>query len=243
MGNMIPKIIHYCWFGKKEQPDMVKEYIKSWRKNCQDYEIVLWNEDNFDINSNDYVKEAYAQKKYAFVSDYVRLYALKEYGGIYFDTDIEVKKNLDVFLKYNFVIGFEAVERVATAVIMTEKDNDIIEEWLMYYQNRHFVMNNKTDETPNVEWITNRLKECGLILNGKRQEIVKDQMIVYEKNIFSPYSVGDKKREYEDSYSVHWCDGSWVTGKNKRRIYFIRLIKKILGTNGYEAIRRKIKGI
>ena len=240
---MIPKIIHYCWFGKNEQPVMVKKYIESWKKNCPDYKIILWNEENFDVQSNEYVKEAYFQKKYAFVSDYVRLYALKKYGGIYLDTDVEIQRNLDVFLKYDFVVGFEAIERVATAIIMAEKDNNIINDWLANYQTRHYILNKKADETPNVVWLTNKLRECGLVLNGKRQGLIDNNVMVYEKEIFCPYSVGDKKNTYNDAYTVHWCDGSWITGKNKRRILFIKLIKKMFGTDVYEVIRRKIKGI
>ena len=98
---MIPKIIHYCWFGRNSLPDDVKEYIATWKKYCPDYQIVEWNEDNFDVNSCDYVKEAYGAKKWAFVSDYVRLYALYTMGGVYMDTDVEVVKPLDGLLKYN----------------------------------------------------------------------------------------------------------------------------------------------
>ena len=98
MKEKIPKIIHYCWFGKGPKPELVLKCIASWEKYLPDYEIKEWNENNFDINSNIYCKEAYERKKYAFVSDYVRLYAVYNEGGIYFDTDLEVIKNMDVFL-------------------------------------------------------------------------------------------------------------------------------------------------
>ena len=96
---MIPKIIHYCWFGKNPLSDLAKKCIDSWKKYCPDYEIIEWNEENFDINSNVYVKEAYDSKKWAFVTDYVRLYALDKCGGIYMDTDVELLKGIDVFLE------------------------------------------------------------------------------------------------------------------------------------------------
>ena len=90
--NKIPKIIHYCWFGKKEKPEIVKKCINSWTDKLKEYEIIEWNEDNFEMNSNRFITEAYRLGKYAFVSDYVRLYALYEYGGIYLDTDVEIYK-------------------------------------------------------------------------------------------------------------------------------------------------------
>lgn len=98
---MIPKIIHYCWFGKNDKPKEVKKCLKSWEEYLKDYEIVEWNEDNFDIFNNNYAKEAYEAKKYAFVSDYVRAYVLEKYGGFYLDTDVEVFKSFDELLEKN----------------------------------------------------------------------------------------------------------------------------------------------
>ena len=109
---MIPKVIHYCWFGKKPLPPLAVNCIDSWKKFCPDYEIIEWNEKNFDINSNTYVREAYENKKWAFVSDYVQLYALYNYGGIYMDTDVQVLKPLDAFLNDQAFSGFEAYDRV-----------------------------------------------------------------------------------------------------------------------------------
>ena len=108
MDIRIPKVIHYCWFGRGKLPKLAKKCIKSWKKYLPDYKIIEWNEDNFDINSNQYVREAYEAKKYAFVSDYVRLYALYNYGGIYMDTDVEVIKSLDEFLIHEAFSGFES---------------------------------------------------------------------------------------------------------------------------------------
>ena len=112
--SKIPKIIHYCWFGRGEKPEIVKRCINSWKENLKDYEIIEWNENNFDININNYVKEAYENKKYAFVSDYVRVYALYNMGGIYFDTDVEVFKSLDEFLQEDSFWGFEEKDYIAT---------------------------------------------------------------------------------------------------------------------------------
>ena len=152
---MIPKIIHYCWFGDKEMPAQLKKYIKSWKKYCSDYEIKLWNEENFDINSNQYVKEAYENKKYAFVTDYVRLFALYNYGGIYMDTDVEILKPLDGFVQNKAFFGFESKDYIQTALIGSEPSHPIIKEFLDYYWYSHFINNSdECDTTTNVKIIT-----------------------------------------------------------------------------------------
>ena len=114
---MIPKIIHYCWFGKNPLPEETKEFIESWKKYCPQYKIIEWNEDNFDINKLRYTKEAYEHKKWAFITDYVRLYALYYYGGIYMDTDVEVTKPLDCFLEEQGFSGFEMPDKVPTGLM------------------------------------------------------------------------------------------------------------------------------
>ena len=123
---MIPKIIHYCWFGDKELPKLAKKCLASWKKYCPDYQIKCWNESNFDVNSNQYVKEAYENKKYAFVTDYVRLYALYNFGGVYMDTDVEVIKNIDDFLNCKGFSSFESTNLVPTGILASEKELPII---------------------------------------------------------------------------------------------------------------------
>ena len=123
MENYIPKIIHYVWVGGKEKSELAKKCIESWRKYCPDYQIIEWNENNFDMNQNLYLKQAYQAKKFAFVSDYIRLKVLEKFGGIYLDTDIEIAKSLDEFLSHKGVVGFENQVWIATAVIMAEKQS------------------------------------------------------------------------------------------------------------------------
>ena len=135
---MIPKIIHYCWFGGNPLPELAKKCIASWKLYCPDYEIKEWNESNFDLNYCDYVREAYDSKNWAFVSDVARLYALVTEGGIYMDTDVEVIKPLDNLLKYHAVSGFETETTIPTGLIAGEKENPMLKELLYEYKNIHF---------------------------------------------------------------------------------------------------------
>ncbi|MBQ4032016.1 MAG: glycosyl transferase [Bacilli bacterium] len=130
---MIPKKIHYIWFGKGEKNERVKHCIESWKKYLPDYEIIEWNEDNFDINYNDFTKNAYANKKWAFVSDVARLWVLYNEGGIYMDTDVEVYKSLDPFLNDEGFTGFEDVHYPVTATLGAVKGNPVIKLMLDYY--------------------------------------------------------------------------------------------------------------
>ena len=130
---MIPKKIHYIWFGKGEKNERVKHCIESWKKYLPDYEIIEWNEDNFDINYNDFTKSAYENKKWAFVSDVARLWVLYNEGGIYMDTDVEVYKPLDEFLNDEGFTGFEDVHYPVTATLGAVKGNPVIKLMLDYY--------------------------------------------------------------------------------------------------------------
>ena len=239
--TMIPKIIHYCWFGKSPKSNLHVKCIESWKKYLPDYEIKEWNEDNFNIEYNNYVKQAYECGKFAFVSDYVRLYALYNYGGIYFDLDVEVKKNLDDFLNYDAVFCFESINMVASAVIFSCKRNDLIKDWLDSYSARNFVNGSSFDLTANVYKITELLKKRGFTLNGTTQEI--NNVCLCEKKIFCPYSIGDQiDGDFEDSYTIHWCEGSWFDKKMKRKITLIKIIKKLIGTKNYHLLLGELKG-
>lgn len=237
---VIPKIIHYCWFGGAEKSALHIKCIESWKKYLPDYEIKEWNESNFDVNSVTYVKQAYDAKKYAFVSDYVRLYALDSFGGIYFDLDVEVKKNLNGFLSYDAVFSFESVNMIASAVIFAAAHNKFIEEWLESYKKRTFLTPNGYDLTANVYKITEILTGNGFLMSGETQII--DNICLCEKNIFCPYGIGDDISQIsKDSYTIHWCEGSWFDKKKQSKLMLIKMIKKIVGTKNYYRILKKIK--
>ena len=136
---MIPKVIHYCWFGGNPMPKLAKKCIKSWKKYLPDYEIIEWNESNFDINCCNYVKEAYQEQKFAYVSDYARLKIIYDNGGIYLDIDVEIIKPLDDLLKYDSFFGFENPEFIATGLgFGAVKHNKIVKQMMDEYGNNHY---------------------------------------------------------------------------------------------------------
>jgi len=136
---MIPKTIHYCWFGRNPKPKLAQKCIKSWKKYCPDYEIIEWNEDNFDIASAPlYVRQAYEAKKWAFVTDYVRLSAMTKFGGVYMDTDVEVVKPLDRFLNHDAVSGYESESCIPTGLMACREGFPLFLEFLHYYDEASF---------------------------------------------------------------------------------------------------------
>ena len=178
---MIPKKIHYCWFGRGEKPENVQECLASWSKFCPDYQIIEWNEDNFDIDAYRYTREAYDAKKYAFVSDVARVYALYNFGGIYLDTDVEVLKSFDEILNTGIVLGFEEGDYVATSFMAAEPRHNLFKDFLNSYCNSCFVSSDGTLQTyTNVQKITKMLVEKGLQRNNQLQKLT-DGITVYPK--------------------------------------------------------------
>lgn len=229
---MIPKIIHYCWFGKNPYPKEFLEYFNGWGEKCPDYKIIEWNEENFDINSNIYVKEAYQSKKWAFVSDYVRLWALYNFGGIYLDTDVEVLMPLDSFLDNHAFSGFESNNSVPTGIIGSEKGNQVVKDLLTEYDNKKFILNDGSmNMHTNVEYITQYFKKNGLIPNNQFQ-IIKG-FALYPNEYFCP--MNSRTLEIKctsNTYTIHHFAGSWTEGKTKKR----KAIKKIVGHKGMSFI-------
>ena len=213
---MIPKIIHYCWFGRGKMPKLAKKCIKSWKRYCPDYEIKEWNEDNFDLDMYPYVREAYDNRKFAFVTDVVRLYALYHEGGIYMDTDVEVIKPLDPFLKHTAFSGFEDEENVQTGIMASEIGGLWAKENLDYYNGRHFIMEDGSiDKTTNVTIITNYMLKHGLIQNNTFQDF-PDLITMYPKDFFCPLSwKGKHGLITKNTVTIHHFAGSWLPLKEQ----------------------------
>ena len=254
---MIPKVIHYCWFGRGEKSKLIQKCIKSWEKYCPDYEIIEWNEDNFDINCNIFVKQAYEYKKWAFVSDYARLWALYNYGGIYLDTDVEIIKPIDIFLKHKAFSGFESSKTVPTGIIASEKGQVIIKLWLDWYNDRKFIVDGEMLHEPNVKFMTETLIDKGLVLDNTYQEI--EGFALYPQTYFCPINVDKRKNcKSKNTYAIHHFTSSWRTKtemkkfkKAKRRQawwYYKNLIilpqktvRLILGDDRVNEIKLRIK--
>jgi hypothetical protein len=237
---MIEKKIHYVWMGKGKKSELILNCIKSWKKNLSDYEIIEWNEENFDITSNKYVFEAYQNKKWAFVSDYVRLYALYNYGGIYLDTDMEILKPIDHFLQHRAFSGFESKDYIPTGIMGAEKAHPWIKDLLQYYENKSFIKSDGSfDLTPNVDNITKiTIENYGLRLNNKHQKL-KDDLYLYPKEFFCPSDYGDSLKQKQkkltlNSHSIHHYNGSWLTPIGKFKVK----IRNILGKANIDRLKK-----
>ena len=201
---MIPKKIHYVWLGRGEKSDKIKRCIESWKKYMPDYEIIEWNEDNFDINYNDFTKQSYELKKYAFTSDVVRLYALYTQGGIYMDTDVEVYKPLDEFLNEEGFTGFEDINYPVTATMGCVKGNPVIKMMLDYYDCVDFKMYDDwrefiTNQETSTCIYSNVLGMLGI--NRQKNETQKiKHFTVYPQSYFFTKDEG---------YTYHSFTGSW----------------------------------
>ncbi len=215
---MIPKIIHYCWFGGRPLPDDVLRNIKTWNKYCPGYEIKEWNEKTFDVNCCLYVKQAYDRKKWAFVTDYVRLFALVTEGGIYMDTDVEVLKPLDDLLSNQAFSGFQDEKSIPTGIMASEPNYLFFQELLRDYDQRSFINKDGTNNTiTNVKYITDSCLKKGLILNNRFQVI--DGLALYPADFFCAKSPVDGKLFVnERTYTIHHFAGSWIDKNVKDRI-------------------------
>lgn len=232
---MIPKVIHYCWFGENPYPELTKKCIESWKKFCPDYEFIEWNEDNFDVNCNQYVEEAYDAKKWAFVTDYVRLFALYNYGGIYLDTDMEIIKSIDDFLSYPAFSGFENECMIPTAIMGAHKHNNWIKLLLGYYDKKHFIKPDGTmDLTTNVETITALTREMYNIEFNNTVQYVEDEFIIFPNCYFCPKSYYTGKISISnETRAIHHFNGSWqdepAQGERKRQIRYRRVFGEKIG--------------
>lgn len=259
---MIPKTIHYCWFGGKAIPPSAKKCIKSWKKYCKGYKIIKWDESNFDISSAPlYVRQAYETKKWAFVTDYVRLAVVFEYGGIYFDTDVEVIRSFDPLLKYQAFFGFEDNTNVATGLgFGSESKLEILKRLMQEYNDIPFIKDDGSfDNTPCTKRNTKVFIDCGLNQNGFTQKLM-NEVIIFSKDYFCPKSFVDGIiRITENTYCIHHFDASWLSKealeethnrwkrKQKRAKQKARRAKaksafvKVFGENTYKKIRRADK--
>lgn len=227
----IPKIIHYCWFGGGALPESAVRCIESWKRHCPDYEIREWNEKNSDLESCAYVREAYAAKKWAFVSDVIRLQALSEHGGIYMDTDVELLRPLDGFLQHDAFTGFETPDTVMTGLLACRPGHELFRAFLATYDGAAFLRPDGTpDVTPNVERLTALCRKHGLRTDNTRQTV--QGLTVYPREYFSPGEYDSPRCQVtEHTCAIHHFEGSWLSEEERlvlqlKRSYSGRMPKK-----------------
>lgn len=243
---MIPKILHYCWLGGKEKPVEIQKYMESWKKYAPDFEIKEWNEENFPFDEikSEYIDQAVSMGKWAFVTDVMRLYVLQKYGGVYFDTDVELLRPLDSLLDNSSFIGFESDYTLCTAVIGACQDQRWLEELLNIYRKRCFVdERGKLDTIPNSQFIYQYFhKNCGLEVK-KDIFLLQNGLKVYPNEYFSPLNYSTMKINItENTYTVHHYSGAWKSQGERRKDWIKAMITRVIGEKGRETIKRILKG-
>lgn len=212
----IPKVIHYCWFGKGSLPPHIIKCLESWKVFCPDYDIIEWNESNYDVTKNVYMKKAYEAEKWAFVSDYARLDIIYNYGGIYLDTDVEIIKSIDDLRTYDAFIGFEIPERINTGIgFGAVKNFKLIQELRDLYESISFIKEDGAlNLTPCTIIQTEFLKQKGLIINGRYQII--DGISIFPTEVLCPINYKTyEKNITENTLAVHHYNSSWLNDEQK----------------------------
>lgn len=237
LRERIPKIIHYCWFGGAQKPELVRRCIESWRRFCPDYEIKEWNESNFDVNACDFSREAYENKKWAFVADFARLDVLCRFGGVYLDTDIELFAPLDEFLCERGFVGFESKDFASLGIVGCQSSNPLLCEFREHYLCHHFIKaDGSMDITTNVRIMAQLLEKTGLNKNGRLQRT--QYFTVYPQKVFYPNTAGLIFGKIPHSaVTVHHAMASWKDGgaaqgiKKNLRAYLVGKARNFIGTD------------
>lgn len=240
---MIPHKIHYCWFGYNKKPKLIKRCIESWKKNFPGWEFIEWNEDNYNVNKNAYIAEAYRQKKWAFVVDYARFDILNNYGGIFLDTDVEFLRPLpECFLQYKAFTGFESKSTVNPGLIYaSEARQPMLNEIMNVYKKKAFGERIDGRIENIVDIVTEVLKTNGLREDNSFQ-IVND-VAVFPKEVFCCFNHEIQAFETtEDTVSVHHYFASWSPWYRKTYFRCIKVAAKLLGKERYLSLKRRIKG-
>ena len=232
---MIPKKIHYVWVGGKEKPAYIKKCLSSWKKHLKDYEIIEWNENNFDINAHPFAVAAYKAKKWAFVSDYIRASVIYSQGGIYLDTDNCVLRSLDDLLDNRAFVGFENPDYPFTACFGAEKGHPFVKDMLDYYDNVEFSFD-KNDQLANVNTksVSDILTEKYGCKTGNTEQMLDEGIKVYKDTVICNPS--------KESYVIHVFTGTWMEGKKPLKRNISKFLKVRINTPQKAELYRKFVG-
>ena len=244
----IPKIIHYCWFGRNPLPESAVKCIDSWKKFFPDYEIKEWNEDNFDVNIIPYTREAYEAKKYAFVSDYARMWILYHHGGLYFDTDVEVIEPMNDIVKRGPFMGIEVEVKGENSPFVNPglglgaiPDLDIYKEILDYYHQSHFLLDDGTFNMFAIVKITTAaLCSHGLSSSNELQQVAG--VWIYPSDYFNPLDDNTGRLVITDNTrSIHWYTKTWMKKQNPLRTWLVRRIHRYFGNDSLAWLKKFVK--
>lgn len=238
---MIPKTIHYCWFGNNPLPASAKKCIASWKKHFPGYEIKQWDESNFDVECIPYVRRAYNLKKYAFVSDYARFVILYQHGGIYFDTDVEVVRDMDDILSRGGFMGMENLMVNPGLGMAVEANNPIIKDIIDYYSTLHFADEdgNMLHEGTVVKHTTKILERHGYQQNGKQQNI--GGLWIYPNDWFNPLEDATGRLNMtENTRSIHWFAKTWCENYGPIRKWVMRYLHRMFGVSCFAKMKKTL---
>ncbi len=226
---MIPKTIHYVWVGNTKKPKLIRKCIKTWLKNLRNYNIIEWNEKNFDINSHPFVRRAYDAKKWAFVSDYIRAWAIYNYGGVYLDTDIILLDNFDKMLSNRAFVGYENYKSPFTAVFGAEANHPFVKDMLDFYENNQMSFNFENNNTNSVSEILIKKYGCKL---GNKEQILKNDIKVYQEGVLCNPS--------KESVSIHVFTGTWLEETPSFLRKFVLFIKTNIRSKAMAGLYRTV---
>lgn len=238
---MIEKVIHYCWFGGNPLTEDAKKCIASWEKYCPDYEIKEWNEKNFDVNVCAYTKEAYSREKWAFVSDYARVWILFNYGGLYFDTDVELINPIDDIVERGPFMGFEnSIDLSSKSItsgginlglgIGSDKNNPIYKHILDYYNKQHFIDANGDNDITTIVDRVSKIMDDYPKMRYENIAVVIEGIFVYKNDFFCPINYQTGVLTITDNTrSIHHYTASWQSEDEKRSAYIFTKMKRLFG--------------
>ncbi len=235
---MIPKTIHYCWFGRSEKPRLAEKCIASWKKFCPDFEIMEWNEDNFNIENYPYAKYCFENKKWAFLSDFVRLIVVYEYGGVYFDTDVEVIKPFHELLFYDAFYGFENNTNIATGLgFGAISKHKTVDAMIQKYNELKADENGKYPLVVCPALNTEALIPMGLKLNGQLQNV--EGAVILPIDYLNPYDdPTGRLNKSKNTVSIHWYSKSWMDKKTILRSIITKPFHRIFGNDCFDWVKR-----